>query len=548
METMQKYKKSLYIIGSSIILLIIFILFAYFRERAEVINYEKFSYFTNSNLIKSGYLDENYLVISTDVGTFKIAKELVDLRELKNIPIKVTNSSEGFSIIDSLMIGFMLFLLVILFTRKDKKEQVNLKKVPIKEADEFSNVVTPILSDVKFSSIAGMSEVKEELEEIIEFLSNPNRFKKFSIKLPKGVLLVGPPGVGKTMIAKAVAGEANVPFFYQSGASFVQIYVGMGAKRVRELFSKAKSLSPSIVFIDEIDAVGKARGGHRNDEREATLNQLLTEMDGFEDSSGVIVIGATNKIEMLDEALLRAGRFDRRIHLGLPNISEREAIIKLYLKDKPSNVDCGEVAKLTVGLNGATISNLVNESAINALRRGSDIIEFDDFLAVKDKVVLGKKQKLILSSHEKEILATYQSAKALVAYWFDVEFEKISLIDDGLKESDKSIISKTEMLAKIKLYLAGSVSLELKYGESYSNAKDDLAIAKTIATEMVQSYGFGRKLFLDIGEVQNILDECSSELKKLLSANIRIQRIEKILLEHEVISKDEIREIIHDIF
>lgn len=210
--------------------------------------------------------------------------------------------------------------------------------------------------------------------------------------MPKGVLLVGPPGVGKTLIAKAVAGEAGVPFFYQSGASFVEIYVGMGAKRVRELFLKAKSKAPSIIFIDEIDAVGKSRGDFSNVERDNTLNQLLTQMDGFEDNSGVIVMAATNKIDLMDNALLRSGRFDRRIFISLPDFKDRMHILQNYMKEKKSSVDLEKIAKASVGFSGAALETLVNEAAINAIRRKSDLIEENDFFAVLNKVLMGKKR------------------------------------------------------------------------------------------------------------------------------------------------------------
>ena len=367
------------------------------------------------------------------------------------------------------------------------------------------------------------------------------------IRLPKGVLLVGPPGVGKTMIAKAVAGEAGVPFFYQSGSSFVQIYVGMGAKRVRELFLRAKAKSPSIIFIDEIDAVGKARGGTRNDEREATLNQLLTEMDGFEDSSGVIVIGATNKIDVLDEALLRSGRFDRRIYVDLPDLSEREKIFEVYLRDKHYDFSISEVARLCVGFSGAAIASLVNEAALSALRRQSNVIQKEDILNTKDKVLLGKKKMLSFSEEEKQILATYQSAKALSAYWLDIDFDKISLISESFKEIDKELVSKTEMSNKIKIHLAGSIAVEMLYHQVFSNAKDDIAKAKQIALQMCDDYGMGKKLMADSSDVAEILEQCKKEMQEFLTnAKPLLQKLSHSLLEQERLHKDEIKAIIDE--
>jgi cell division protease FtsH len=352
-------------------------------------------------------------------------------------------------------------------------------------------VIKPTISNVTFKDVAGISEVKEELTEIVDFLKNPEKYKSFGIKLPKGVLLIGPPGVGKTLIAKALAGEAGVPFFYQSGSSFVQMYVGVGAKRVRDLFSKAKASAPSIIFIDEIDAIGKARGNLRNDEREATLNQLLTEMDGFEGSEGVIVIGATNKVELLDEALLRPGRFDRRVFVELPGLNDRIEILKVHLRGKPFKGNLENIAKMTVGFSGAALASLVNEASIHALKQGKKYIEESDFYAVKDKVLIGKKRLQTYNPKEKEILSFYQAAKAVVAEWLGVEFERISLVKDDFKEEDKEIISKTEIMNKIMVYLAGRIAVEVKYREKFSNAHMDIKKAKDLAVKMVKDYAMG---------------------------------------------------------
>jgi len=255
-----------------------------------------------------------------------------------------------------------------------------------KSQEELESNIKPISSNITFKDVAGIKEIKEELEEIVDFLNNPTKYNKFGVKLPKGVLLVGAPGVGKTLIARAVAGEAKVPFFYQSGSSFVHIYVGMGAKKVRELFIQAKLNAPSIIFIDEIDAVGKVRSGHSNDEREATLNELLTQMDGFDGESGVIVIAATNKIEVLDDALLRAGRFDRRLYIGLPNIEDRKQILKLYLKDKNSKLNIEKLANETVGFSSAALSTLVNEALLNMIKNNRKVLNYSDIEVAKNKL------------------------------------------------------------------------------------------------------------------------------------------------------------------
>ena len=441
---------------------------------------------------------------------------------------------------------------LFVYARKKRTEDVKKENDANQKAyafDPFMNtIIRPVRSNVSFKDVAGIKDVKEELEEIVDFLKYPAKYKKYGITLPRGVLLIGPPGVGKTMIAKAVAGEASVPFFYQSGATFVQIYVGMGAKRVRELFSQAKANAPSIIFIDEIDAVGKARGGMRNDERESTLNQLLTEMDGFEDSSGVIVIAATNKIEVIDEALLRSGRFDRRIFIPLPDKNDRVAILSAYLKNKSTTIKIEELANMSVGFSGAALATFVNEAAINALRRESLTIELQDFVAVRQKVLMGKKKVLIFSDEEKQIQALYQAAKALSAYWFEIDFDKITIVNDRLKDIDREIESKTQMLSKIKVYLSGSAATKLKYNEKFSNATEDLSRAIEIAKEMVEVYGMGEKIVPQEGDVVFILENAHKEVASFLEGmNTALEKIAYELFEKESISKIRLKEIMDEI-
>lgn len=486
-------------------------------------------------------------------------------------------------IITALFVLVLLFVLVFFVFRKDVKNAANSGvssgfgsinefesefKKESKNKNKFSNfnssqkphtqgaraiaqdafelsLIRPIKSELNFSDVAGISEAKMELEEIVDYLKNPQKYRDFGISLPKGVLLIGPPGVGKTLIAKALAGEAGVPFFYQSGASFVQIYVGMGAKRVHDLFTKAKLSAPSIVFIDEIDAVGKARGAQRNDEREATLNQLLTEMDGFLDSRGVIVIGATNNVENLDEALLRAGRFDRRVYVELPNLPERAKILAVHCRGKACEFDYEEVARLSVGFSGAALSALVNEAALNAIKRGSKCIEMSDILAVREKVMIGVKKKLSFEDREKEILAYYQAAKAFSAYHLDVPFEKITLLNPELKGIEKEISSASELKNRLKVQLSGIAALELVFSERYSNAKSDLQEAKALAHKMVESYGMGEHLLGSQEDVAKILDECKDEMVAFFgNYTAHLNALKAHLLEHEKIEYSEIDEII----
>ena len=448
-----------------------------------------------------------------------------------------------------IVLVFFIFFIILLKKLAPPPQQPQQVQVEMNTGIEKDFIITPTTSNVTFKDVAGISEVKEELVEIVDFLKNPEKYRSFGIKLPKGVLLVGPPGVGKTLIAKALAGEAGVPFFYQSGSSFVQMYVGVGAKRVRDLFSKAKAMAPSIIFIDEIDAIGKARGNLRNDEREATLNQLLTEMDGFEGSEGVIVIGATNKVELLDEALLRPGRFDRRVFVELPGLNDRLEILKVHMKNRPFKGNLENIAKMTVGFSGAALASLVNEASIHALKHNKPYLEEEDFYAVKDKVLIGKKRLNTYSDKEKEILSYYQASKAVIAHWLGVDFERISLVKDDFKEEDKEIISKTELMSKIETYLAGRVAVEDKFNEKFSNAHKDLKKAREIAIQMIKDYGMGENVVGDESEIAKILEIAYKETKVLYETNKEIiQKAYEIMLKNEVIHKEDIEKIKNEIF
>ena len=435
---------------------------------------------------------------------------------------------------------FLIILMVLAFYLNKYKEkvramipankfQVELDKAKDEPQKEMvtqtvqSSQIEPIVSHIKFSDIAGIESIKEELEEIVDFLNNPKKYTSFGVTLPKGVLLVGPPGVGKTLIARAVAGEADVPFFYQSGASFVHIYVGMGAVRVKELFQKAKSMAPAIIFIDEIDAVGKSRSGGSNDEREATLNELLTQMDGFDGQNGVIVIAATNKIEVLDEALLRAGRFDRRVFLSLPSLADRVKILKLYTKNKNIVFDVEKLALETSGFNSAALATLINEALLNMIKRGDISLMDEDINSAKQKVQFGKKQLNILCETQKDVLATYQASKAFIIQ------KKVTLFDDGISDEMCEYPSKSDLIAKIKGYLAGSVGVEMIKKESYAVFPNELLAAKEIANDMVEKYGMGE-------ESSAILEEAKGELRITIASNIdEIERLKAMMIKDEVI-------------
>ncbi len=548
---MQKWlnKRNLITLVASV-LLVILSLIAYLHKPVKTIDLNTYQQFLDHDLFKKATIVGNRVLLSTDEGEYSIIRSGIDIGKLLHkVPVEIDESQDY---TDAVILFILLGALIGFSLLFGKREEPHVTKEP-KQQDNFvpeiipgiEREILPVTSDVTFDDVAGIDEVKEELYEIVDFLKHREKYSAFGVKMPRGVLLAGPPGVGKTLIAKAVAGEAGVPFFYQSGSAFVQIYVGMGAKRVRELFAVAKRYAPSIIFIDEIDAVGKARGSGRNDERESTLNQLLTQMDGFEESSNVIVIAATNQYETLDNALLRAGRFDRRIFVSLPGIKEREAILKVHLKGKRTDVNVTDLAKMSVGFSGAALSTFVNEAAINALRKGRSKITYADFNSVKEKVLLGKKKILSYSQEEKEIQATYQAAKALSAHWYEVDFEKVSLIEEFLIEMEKEITSRTQLNAKLKVYLAGYVASELYFDEVYTNCAADIKKAKQIAEEMVQIYAMGEGVYAASVDSASLVDDAIEDLEQFLhKTRAAVEALKEELLQKETLSKEELGKIV----
>lgn len=539
------------IIVGLLAVLVLLLLFAILRDTDTLITHDQANALYTENKIQKVIIDGDFIRLQTDTGTYKIYKDAVNKTAFfTKYPVEVRQDNSDFYDFFSLLIIIAAFGFLYRLMKQNKLQQLKHIREASKADDTPGKApIQALTSNVTFADVAGIKDVKEELEEIIDFLKAPQKYRDLDIRLPKGVLLVGPPGVGKTLISKAVAGEANVPFFYQSGASFVHIYVGMGAKRVSELFKKAKQMAPSIVFIDEIDAVGKSRGEFRNDEREATLNQLLTEMDGFEESSGVIVIGATNKIEMLDDALLRAGRFDRRIHISLPDLEDRAKTLELYLAHKPNNVDINLVARMTVGFNSAALDTLTNEAAIFAMREGRGVVETSDFEAVKEKVLLGKRKILSFTEEEREIQAVYQAAKALIATWLDVEYEKIGIVNTRFLSQEHEILSKSQLLSRIKVYLAGSIATKIHYNEQFTNASSDIAQAKEIVRKVVYEYVMSENFIVTTQQEEELLRESVSEITTLLSTlDKALSEVTSFLLAHENITAEECRVILRKIF
>ncbi len=484
-----------------------------------------------------------------------------------------------------LMLGFIGFLFLIFRQMQAGNQQAfNFARSRARRYDQNQPRVT-------FEDVADLEEAKEELKEVIEFLKNPQRFQALGAKVPKGVLLMGPPGSGKTLLARAVAGEAGVPFFHVSGSEFVEMFVGVGAARVRDLFEQAKANRPCIIFVDELDAVGRLRfagigGGH--DEREQTLNQLLVEMDGLEQNSGIIVVAATNRPDVLDPALLRPGRFDRRIVIDHPDAKGREAILRVHLRGKPlaDDVDIEKLAKQTAGFSGADLANMVNEAAILAARKNKTKIEMSDLLEALEKVIAGpEKKSRLITEKEKRVLAYHESGHALVSKLLKVrEVTKITIIPRGLAlgytlnlpQEDRYLMSKRELLDEMTVMLAGRAAEEVIFGEVTTGAQNDLERVTDLARRMVCEFGMserlgpvtlGRKagpIFLgrDIvedrnysetvaseidKEVRRIVEECYERAKRLLQENRHVlDAIANRLLERETIDGEELDRLLRE--
>ena len=443
---------------------------------------------------------------------------------------------------------------------------------------------------VRFKDVAGLEEEKEEVAELIDFLKNPKKFQKLGARIPKGVLLVGPPGTGKTLLAKAVAGEANVPFYYISGSDFVELFVGVGASRVRDMFKQAKHSAPCLIFIDEIDAVGRQRGtglGGGHDEREQTLNQLLTEMDGFGANEGIIIIAATNRPDVLDPALLRPGRFDRQVTVSLPDQKERLAILGVHAKDKTfaPSVNLENLSKRTPGFSGADLENLLNEAALLTVRRNKNAIGMTEIDEATDRVLMGPaKTSRKITDKEKKLVSIHEAGHAVVGLKLEDanDVHKITIIPRGMaggytmmlpKEEKMAVTTRNELIAQITGLLGGRVAEELFLGEITTGASDDFKKATKIARAMVTEFGmsdlgpvqleersegvflgrdynksknFSDAVALEIDqEVRNIIDECYRKTTKILKDNKKlVMLISDTLMERETITKEEIEELV----
>jgi cell division protease FtsH len=516
-------------------------------------------------------------------------KNLVEFLEGNNVDIIAENENTFLKMLLSWVVPALIFVGIWMFAIK-KMGQAGPGMMTL--GKHKAKIVAQTDLGVDFSSVAGQDEAKQELEEVIEFLKTPEKFTRLGAKIPKGILLVGPPGTGKTLMAKAVAGESGVPFFSITGSDFIEMFVGLGAARVRDLFDQASKTAPCIVFIDELDALGKARGiggisgGH--DEREQTLNQLLAEMDGFETNKGVIILAATNRPEILDPALLRPGRFDRQILVDRPDLKERVAILKVHVKGVTlaESVDLEVIARRTPGFTGADLANLVNEATLLAVRKGKDEVDNEEFEQAIDRIIAGlEKKNRVLNDREKKFVAYHETGHALVAA-FTVTAEKvhkITIVPRGigslgftmqLPTEDRYLMSKTELLEKIDVLLGGRAAEEMTFGEITTGAQNDLQKATNIARSMVTLYGMNEKLghatynepggqFLQQqqlfqqkeisdetaklidDEVRTILDERMAIVRRLLATKKELlEKVAIALLEKETLESEEFMELV----
>ena len=583
-----------------IIALAIIMSFNYIRETSmnKEISYTQFQQMVKDKQISKVIItNDNLIITPNDKNKFK-DKTLYTanipnnnlLKELNAAGIDVTGQNPKQSPILDLLLVYglpiiaMFFIWKLLFSKMAGKMGGGMMSMGKNNAKVYMEDEI----GVTFKDVAGQEEAKESLEEVIDFLNDPSKYTEIGAKLPKGALLVGPPGTGKTLIAKAVAGEAKVPFFSISGSSFVEMFVGAGAKRVRELFKDAQEKAPCIIFIDEIDAVGKSRDNQlqSNDEREQTLNQLLSEMDGFDSSKGIVILGATNRPEILDKALLRPGRFDRRVIVDRPDFPGREAILKVHAKDIKlgSDVDFEEIAKSTPGAVGADLANIINEAALRAVREGRKEVIQDDLREAVEDIIAGKEKKdRILSPKEKKAVAFHEVGHALVAALLDGAdpVHKITIVPRTmgalgytmqLPEEEKYLISKEELINQITVMLGGRSAEEEVFNLVSTGASNDIERATQSARSMVTMYGMTDEFdmmalesvqnrYLDGRSVRNcseetstlidkevlkIIRECHLKARRLINENRDLlDEIAGVLLEKETIFGDEFMDIVY---
>ncbi len=587
------YRNALLWMIVAVLMILLFNMFNTSRNQYATMEYNKLIETIDTNEIKSVRIDGNYVYIKTNQNKrYKTyvpnVQKIADLLVKHNINVDIKPKQSN-SILTNILI-YWAPMLVFIFIWIYFMNQMNKGGKALSFGKSNARLfVSDSKNKITFKDVAGIEEVKDELKEIIEFLKDPHKFTKLGAKIPKGVLLVGAPGTGKTLIAKAVAGEAGVPFFSISGSDFVEMFVGVGASRVRDLFNQAKRSAPCIVFIDEMDAVGRQRGagvGGGNDEREQTLNQLLVEMDGFQTDTNIIVMAATNRPDVLDHALLRPGRFDRRVVVPKPDIKGRFEILKVHTKKitLAENTDLELIAKSTAGFVGADLANLVNEAALLAAKLGKKEVTMEEFDIAKDKVLMGPERKnVIISEKEKNVTAYHESGHAIVAKMLPNTdpVHKVSIIPRGmalgvtqqLPEDDRYTYDKEYLLNRIAVLMGGRAAEEIMLGIITTGAGNDIEKATDIARKMVCEWGMsslgpiffseeGQEVFLgrDMGikktygedtakmidkEIRAIVENAHKKAKDIIENNKdKIEKMANMLLEKEVISSKDIDEIL----
>jgi cell division protease FtsH len=577
------------------VMVLLFNLFSYQKDVTQEIYFTEFMDQVAAGEVSEVVIqDEGTITGTSDDGkTFRVySPHYPDLiKDLRDKGVKIiAKPPKKESLLVTILVSWFPFLLLIGVWIFFMRQMQGGGNKALSFGKSRAKLLTEDQQKVTFKDVAGVDEAKEELQEIIEFLKDPKKFQKLGGKIPKGVLLMGPPGTGKTLLARAIAGEADVPFFTISGSDFVEMFVGVGASRVRDLFDQGKKNAPCIIFVDEIDAVGRHRGaglGGGHDEREQTLNQLLVEMDGFESHESVILIAATNRPDVLDPALLRPGRFDRQVVVPNPDIKGREGILQVHTRKIPleEEVDVHVLARGTPGFSGADLANLVNEAALLAARQNKEKVGMADLEEAKDKVLMGpERRSMIMTDEEKRFTAYHETGHALVAKLLPGKADpvhKVTIIPRGralgvtqqLPESDKYTFSNENMLARITVLLGGRTSEEIIFGHTTTGAGNDIERATEIARKMVCEWGmsdrlgpltFGKKeeqIFLgrEIAqhrdyseataieidqEVKRIVSECHEKARTLLQEHIdTLKRISETLLEVEVLSSEQIDEI-----
>ncbi|SMF00710.1 membrane protease FtsH catalytic subunit [Alteromonadaceae bacterium Bs31] len=527
----------------------------------------------------------SFVVIIPEVLDMKFMDTLLDNNvDVKGVPPEKTNLWEQLLVAS---FPILLFIAVFIFFMRQMQGGAGGRGGPMSFAKSKARLLGEDQVKTTFADVAGVDEAKEDVQELVEFLKDPSRFQRLGGRIPRGVLMAGPPGTGKTLLAKAIAGEAKVPFFSISGSDFVEMFVGVGASRVRDMFDQAKKQAPCIIFIDEIDAVGRHRGGGHgggHDEREQTLNQLLVEMDGFEGNEGVIVIAATNRPDVLDKALLRPGRFDRQVFVGLPDIRGREQILKVHMRKVPMDdqVQASIIARGTPGFSGADLANLVNEAALFAARANKRLVTMEEFEKARDKIMMGAERKsMVMSEKEKEMTAYHEAGHAIVGFLTPEHdpVHKVTIIPRGralgvtqyLPEDDRHSYSRRYILSRIASAYGGRIAEEMTGGaDGVSNgATSDIEMATSMARNMVMKWGMSEKLGpLHYGEdegaypgtgkpqysgatsntideeVKFIIDDCYKVAESLLDENKDIlEAMKDALMEYETIDADQVADL-----